>query len=281
MADENTNDLNQALFDAAAEGSDDRLRQLLDQGADPGYRIKSGWSVLHNAARDCSAESLRLLIERGASADLCDNNSWSVLHCAAAGGRPESIVYLADELKQDVNAADKNGWTVLHSAAASGALEAVNTLLERGADPAACDHDGNTILHSAAGSGSEELVRNLIEQRGADPAAVTLDGETVLHKAVRSGSVGLVRYLVDHQPNSGSVNDVLWTALCIGSSEDISVLGEEEPSSPDRAFDSDNQYKIVNFLLARGADINAADEQAGLRCTGPCLPAAGRLCVTF
>ena len=129
MSEDNIADRNQALFDAAAEGDEARVRRLVEEGADPGFRTKTGWSVLHNAARACGVDTLRFLVERGAPVNLCDANDWSVLHCAAAAGRLDSVVYLADELKLDVGAVDRNGWTALHSAASAGSLDVVNALI--------------------------------------------------------------------------------------------------------------------------------------------------------
>lgn len=132
------------VFEAAAVGRVDRLRELLD--ADPGLaraRSADGGTPLHFAAFFRQPEATRLLAERGAELEAR----------AAAFG--------------DV--------TPLHSACASGERESARALLEHGADPNVQQQGGFTPLHAAAQNGDEQLARMLLA-RGADPELATNDG---------------------------------------------------------------------------------------------------------
>lgn len=72
-------------------------------------------------------------------------------------------------------------------AAQRGDVEAVRTLLRRGADVNAAQGDGMTALHWAAEQGNTELVETLL-YAGASTAATTRNGNyTALHLAARSG----------------------------------------------------------------------------------------------
>src|SRR5687768_2159438 len=64
-------------------------------------------------------------------------------------------------------------------AAARGDVDAVHSLLARGANPGARTRFGETALLLAARRGSEETVRLLL-QRGADPNAKDRSGVTAL-----------------------------------------------------------------------------------------------------
>ena len=106
----------------------------------------------------------------------------------------------------DVNAARGDGITALHLAAEQGDIEAVQALIDAGADLDAGTRIGHyTPLHLAARGGHGAVVTLLLEA-GADPlAATTNSGATALHMA--AGAVrghGAVAALLEHgaDPNA-------------------------------------------------------------------------------
>jgi hypothetical protein len=140
------------VFEAAALGDTQRLRELLD--GDPS--LVDAWSPdgaqpLHFGAFFGHPEACRLLVEVGADV-----------------GR---------------HARGFNGVAPINSAAATDgspietSIECVRILLEAGADPNARQGGGATALHTAAMIGSAEMARLLVD-RGADPDAAMDDGRT-------------------------------------------------------------------------------------------------------
>ena len=132
------------VFEAAALGRVDRLRELLDASPE----LAHSWSpdrttALHFAAFFRQPEATRLLVERGADVEAVSPTFGNV--------------------------------TPLHSACASGERESARVLLEAGGDPNVRQQGGFTPLHAAAQNGDEELARMLLA-RGADPEAATDDG---------------------------------------------------------------------------------------------------------
>ncbi len=148
------------LMHAAAFGSLDAMRLLLDAGADPNARSGIDATALIWAA--CDASKVRLLVERGA----------------------------------DVNAVSKMGRTALVAAASCpGNLSAVKLLLSKGARLDAVAEDGSTAVLTAASTGDAAILRMLIE-KGADAKARDKAGNTALQFAAANLDVASVRLLL-------------------------------------------------------------------------------------
>jgi len=60
--------VDELLRQATLGGKPDEVKQLLGQGADPGYQY-AGWTVLMYAARDGQLEIVRTLLDRGPKVD--------------------------------------------------------------------------------------------------------------------------------------------------------------------------------------------------------------------
>jgi ankyrin repeat protein len=147
------------LFEAAALGRTERVRELLDGNPElASAYAPDGFHALGLATFFGHPDTAALLVERGA----------------------------------DVNAASRNSFavTALHSACASRQTNTVRLLLERGADPNARQPSGFTPLHAAAEHGDEELARLLLDY-GADPSARTEAGVDAAELARSRGHDGV------------------------------------------------------------------------------------------
>ena len=127
------------VFEAAAVGNTERLRELLDE--DPARSnawAEDGFQPLGLACFFAHADAARLLVERGADVNSPSRNDMKVmpLHSAAATDDPEVRYELA------------------------------KLLLEHGAEPNARQQDDFTPLMAADQSGDERLAR-LLEEHGA------------------------------------------------------------------------------------------------------------------
>jgi uncharacterized protein len=128
------------VFEAAAVGRTDRLRELLDEDSELANAwAGDGFQPLGLASFFGHVEAARLLVERGAEVNSASRNDLKVmpLHSAAATGDPDARYELA------------------------------KLLLEHGADPNARQQDDFTPLMAAEHHGDERL-RELLVAHGAD-----------------------------------------------------------------------------------------------------------------
>ena len=160
------------LFSAIQRGDVDRVRAMLEAGADPDVYMNRPpyWRPLHAAIEALeeggSLEALELLIRHGARVD----------------GR------------------DREGdATPLLMAVFRGCTDAARLLLEHGADANAVGGEGDSPLCWAAREGDVELARLLLEHgAGATiDAGRGVDGMNALGAAARQLNPAMVRLLLD------------------------------------------------------------------------------------
>jgi uncharacterized protein YndB with AHSA1/START domain len=124
------------VFDAAALGRVDRIRELLD--ADPGLVHElsdDGFTPLHLAAFAAGADAVGLLIERGAPLEKLSEASFAKVRPlgTAVFARRRDVVELLLEAGADPNGAGEGGFVPLQTAEANGDEELARVLRERGA----------------------------------------------------------------------------------------------------------------------------------------------------
>lgn len=195
-----TNTLGQPLHYAAEDGDVDKVKQLIEQGADVNAKGRLGHTPLHMACMGLKEhlEVVKLLIAKGADVNAKSahrsSSGETPLHFAAEWRHLE-IVQLLVAKGADVNAKSDNGTTPLHSAGfLGGRVDVVEFLISKGADVNAKTDRGATPLHSAAHGGNASVVEFLIKQ-GADVNALTSDGLTPLNIAFSSGHKEVVDLL--------------------------------------------------------------------------------------
>ena len=126
------------VFEAAALGQGDRVRELVDEEPElVGAFTDDGFTPLHLAAFFGGVDAVRVLLARGADVDARAQN---------------------DTIAPDA--------TPLHCAAAARHVEIARLLLDAGADPNARQRSGHTALDAAEANGDEELAA-LLRERGS------------------------------------------------------------------------------------------------------------------
>jgi ankyrin repeat protein len=105
------------LQDALLMNDVNRIRTLLDQGADLESKFVMGWTPLIRAAEEGKADIVRLLLSRGADVNARGDSLETALGCAALAGQAE-VVRILVQNGADLNAKDYSDLTPLGSAEA-------------------------------------------------------------------------------------------------------------------------------------------------------------------
>ncbi|KAI5007162.1 hypothetical protein ZWY2020_047110 [Hordeum vulgare] len=186
-----------ALHVAAAAGEAEAVAELVDMGADSaaadargrtpldvarekGYKevvdVLQRWELVMTAARRGDLRSLELLLAKRTGLRGRDQYGLTALHVAAIKGRCDAIALLAGSGCMDVECEDVEGHRPLHLAVEGGCADAVDLLLDMGADVHARTKRGATPLHMADTMGYDDISQ-LLRGRGADEAAAAADAQ--------------------------------------------------------------------------------------------------------
>lgn len=164
----------ESLLHLAAEfGHENAINWLLDLGADTNIGGASGETPLHRAAEQNRVASAKALLGRGADASTQSHFQSQPIHSAHSA---EMVQLLAEFGGADLNAVDGCGEWPLKSAAENNDVERITWLLNHGAKVDRTS-TGDTALHSAVLFDSREAVDALLEA-GANPNAQDVDGWT-------------------------------------------------------------------------------------------------------
>jgi ankyrin repeat protein len=169
------------VADAAMQGNDQAVLDLIGSGASVNAMQADGATALHWAAYHGNVELTKALLAAGANPDAANRNGSTPLWLAAERG-DAAIVESLLEGGADPNELLPLGRRPLMLAARSGVVEAVQALLDFGADPNLAESErGTTALMQAADQGHADVLSLLIAN-GADYAAVSAplfrDGRT-------------------------------------------------------------------------------------------------------
>jgi ankyrin repeat protein len=182
------------LISAAARGDLEVVKLLLQRGADVNMKDKEGYTALFHAI-EAMYEDVALTILDQPSLDPNGRglNGVTALMSYAWRDRKDAVEKLL-QLGADVNLQDNDGDAALHGVAKSGNLEIIDMLLEKGADPNLKNKLGGTPLMWAAVFGHETAARRFLE-RGANPSLKDADGMTALDWAVKNKRDAVVKLL--------------------------------------------------------------------------------------
>ncbi len=236
------------LMYAAAFGSIDAIKMLIEAGADVNAKNNFGATALLWCARD--GEKARLLIEHGADVNARSKQGRTPLMLASMREGGSDIVALLLSKGADVNAADTRGETALGLAAGYGGIDIVRLLIAKQANIHTANQKGQTPVIQASLESRPDVVRFLI-RGGADVNAATTwyptvrNGQiqllqlTALHHAAQAGSPEMVRDLVRAGANVNALD-------CRGFGPLLFAIAQERQDP-----------ETVRILIAAGADVNA------------------------
>ena len=196
----NPEQYNSELYDAANSGDTEKVRLLLEAGADVNWanEAKSQNTPLIRAAENGHTECVSLLLNApGIDVNKANNTGNSPLSVAADNGHTECVRLLHAAPGININQAAQDGATPLILAAAKGHTECVRLLLAApGININQAGQQGATPLLCAALNGHTECVRLLLAAPGIDVNMADEDGYTPLLCAAAKGHTECVRLLL-------------------------------------------------------------------------------------
>lgn len=163
---------------------------------------------------------------------------------AAAAGDISALRALLETSEVDLNVRDSGGRTALMAATYANQPEAVDVLLNAGADVDLQDNMLNNPFLYAGAEGLMEILK-LTNEAGADPALRNRYGGVAIIPAAEKGHLDAVQYLLEETDvEVDHINDLGWTALL-----EAIILSDGGPV----------HQEIIAELIAHGADVTIAD----------------------
>jgi ankyrin repeat protein len=270
------------LLKAASNGEIEKVRSLLNKGANVNAKDKDGVTAMMWASEKGQTEIVNILLSKGAEVNARENNSGMTALMVAAAEGHTAIVEALLAKGADVNAKDYNlGATPLMGAAEYGYVNIIRTLIAKGADVNAKDKKNRTALMMASTNGHTSTVQALL-LAGADVNVKdTQFGATALMGASANGHAAIVEALLEKGANLNEKSNSGMTTLDIAKSKGESNVVQllEKANSKKQAVNNtkDNSTiadpnkdlldaikkgdaNSVKTILDKGADVNAKDE---------------------
>jgi len=155
-------ELNNALLEAAEDGSITEIQSLLDRHADIHALDGEDATPLHLASETGHHQCVELLLDRHANIHAIDVYDNRPLHFASETGHHQCVELLLDR-HADINALNSDHETPLLRASFEGHHQCVEVLLDRHADPNAPGRKYHTPLHRASMNGHHQCIELLID----------------------------------------------------------------------------------------------------------------------
>ncbi|KAL9961098.1 hypothetical protein ACROYT_G029980 [Oculina patagonica] len=263
FVDKDKNEWN-SLHDAAEDGDVTKIESLLSRGFSIDSRAALGSTPLMIAALNDKLQAVEYLLAKGANPSLEDNNGWNLLHWASQGGNPD-INELMPSHVPSIDSINNKGVTALMLAARLGKLQAVEYLLEKGANPSLEDNDGWNLLHWASQGGNPVIIELMLSHVPSIDS-INNKGVTPLMLAANNDKLQAVEYLLAKGADPSLEDNIGWNSLhsaSLGGNtaviEKILSYGVDiesrtkDGSTPLMVAQRNGKAEAVTYLLSKGA----------------------------
>ena len=254
------------------------IKAEITKGNSPSeYNQSSFDPVVLAINNDAPTETIKFLIEQpGNSVNKNTHDNRIYLHWAAYKGNLEIINYLIAK-GSDINLEDSHGTTPIAFAAGNGLTNTAvyDAFFKAGIDPKKKYKGGTNLLLMAIPSDKNLALSNYFSSKGLSLTDTDSDGKTAFDYAARTGDLTLLKTLV--QKGIKYTGDALIFAAQGSRRESNPIevyqyLVDElkiKPTSTNKEGETvlhilarkPNQTEIINYFLAKGLDVNKADNE--------------------
>ncbi|WP_369799950.1 ankyrin repeat domain-containing protein [Wolbachia endosymbiont of Ctenocephalides felis wCfeJ] len=252
--------LDRTLLHLASEaGEFDKVKLLLDRGANIEVQDKFGYTPIFLATQSGKWSIVRLLLDKGANIDAQDKEGQTLLHFAASGNNLDMVQFLLNR-GANIEVQDKFAWTPILSAAQSGKWDVIKLLIGNGAKFNNEITIQGTPLHFAVQEGNLDMVRFLLDE-GADIESQDKDNKKPLHLAVEAGRLNVVKLLLDRGASVNITDMNSQTPLGLatkGNMIEILKKAELDQGLLINARDG-NLDKVVEYFIGKRVSLKVKD----------------------
>ncbi|KAL0782032.1 hypothetical protein CaCOL14_003367 [Colletotrichum acutatum] len=265
------------LHDAIDRGDEAAVVKLLLQRIDPNApRFGSKLCPLRRALNRQIPSLVTFIAIAGADLESRGDEGDTILITAIKYGYSDKVVSLLCELGADVNAVDTLGCSAVHYAAMSAKYDdTLEVLIRAGGEVDRRDLGTRTPLIAAVQNYRFNAIEKLLEY-GADLEARLQNGRTALHVAISMRSTPMTEFLsdqgayLDRRVNEHTALTYAISTACpdiaevlIGAGADIN-LPSLKGNFPLLAAASAGDLRTMKLLLSRGANFDAAGSEGYL-----------------
>ncbi len=256
------------IFEAVKNNDINKVKALLDQGANPNSYDDDSDHLLMYAALYSSIDCMKLLTEKGTNV-----NAKNKLDETALMWSMHDLAKIKFLIQQgaDVNAKAKSGNTpLLIGSVGQGKYETLKLLLDKGANALAVNNRKETALIRAALFGDTATV-SLLLSKGVDINALSMDSATALFNAALNVNSPVLIQLLERGADPDKICfyglTALSAAVTYNDLESVkAILKKAEKVNAQDAdghtvlmwavYNEHDNVDIIQALLDKGADVN-------------------------
>lgn len=284
------NDRDWDLFSAAQAGKFLKVKSFIKQGADVNAKeYGNNKTALHYAAKKGNFNMVKFLVENKADIDAMYfyYNKWgsdvprnsylpyyghgvTALHFAIDSGNIRVVEYL---LSKGAKIDTENSRLVsMNIAVESGNLGMVKYLISKGATFYNGFWADEPSIEVAIRTRHLDIVKYFIEKKCVDIHSTNFLGNSLFYRVVESGDINIVKYFVKHGadvnlkskylilPLTDDFSDFKFEKLnyksCMRRGIDLKTI---DLISPLHIAVKNNDYDLVQYLISKGAGVNATN----------------------